>query len=104
MSEQKLLIEGRIRKNIADKNYKDLLIALEVAEKYNPSLELLFEGWKLGAEYLESKGKPVDTIIALNKARKIKPSVVFVFDKLIAVWANFFTRYRKEFLLQKMIC
>lgn len=91
------IIKARITKNIKDKEYKKLLDALPVGEEYGISKELMYKGWKLAAQYLEGKSFLTDAILCYNKARRIKPSTVVVFDKVLYLLNDFFSKYKYEF-------
>jgi hypothetical protein len=93
----KVILKARITKNIKDKEYKKLLDALPVGEEYGISKELMYKGWKLAAQYLEEKSFLTDAILCYNKARRIKPSTLLVFDKVVTLLDEFFSKYKNEF-------
>ena len=97
-----VILKARITKNIKDKEYKKLLDALPVGEEYGISKELMYKGWKLAAQYLEEKSFLTDAIICYNKARRIKPSTLVVFDKVIALLTQFFSKYKTEFSVEDL--
>jgi hypothetical protein len=96
------ILKARITKNIKDKEYKKLLDALPVGEQYGISKELMYKGWKLAAQYLEEKNYLTDAILCYNKARKINPSILFVFDKFVALLTQFFSKYKTEFSVEDL--
>ena len=96
------ILKARITKNIKDKEYKKLLDALPVGEEYGISKELMYKGWKLAAQYLEEKNFLTDAILCYNKARRIKPSTLVVFDKVIALLTQFFSKYKTEFSVEDL--
>ena len=96
------ILKARITKNIKDKEYKKLLDALPVGEEYGISKELMYKGWKLAAQYLEEKSFLTDAILCYNKARRIKPSTLVVFDKVIALLTQFFSKYKTEFSVEDL--
>lgn len=97
------ILKARITKNIKDKEYKKLLDALPVAEEYGISEELMYKGWKLAAQYLEEKSFLTDAILCYNKARRIKPSVLVVFDKVVSLLNDFFSKYKNEFSVDDLV-
>lgn len=97
------ILKARIDQNIKDKEYKKLLDALPVAEEYGISKELRYKGWKLVAQYLEEKNYLTDSILCYNKARRIKPSVIFVFEKVISLLNEFFSKYKNEFSVDDLV-
>jgi hypothetical protein len=99
----KVILKARITKNIKDKEYKKLLDALPVGEEYGISKELMYKGWKLAAQYLEEKSFLTDAILCYNKARRIKPSIVVVFDKVVSLLDDFFTKYKNEFSVDDLV-
>lgn len=98
-----LILKARITKNIKDKEYKKLLDALPVGEEYGISKELMYKGWKLAAQYLEEKNFLIDAILCYNKARRIKPSIVVVFDKVVSLLDEFFSKYKNEFSVDDLV-
>ena len=96
------ILKARITKNIKDKEYKKLLDALPVGEQYGISKELMYKGWKLAAQYLEEKNYLTDAILCYNKARRLKPSVVVVFDKVVTLLTKFFSKYKTEFSVEDL--
>jgi hypothetical protein len=98
-----VILKARITKNIKDKEYKKLLDALPVGEEYGISKELMYKGWKLAAQYLEEKSFLTDAIVCYNKARRIKPSVVVVFDKVVSLMDDFFSKYKNEFSVDDLV-
>lgn len=97
------ILKARITKNIKDKEYKKLLDALPVGEEYGISKELMYKGWKLAAQYLEEKSFLTDAIVCYNKARRIKPSIVVVFDKVVSLLDDFFSKYKNEFSVDDFV-
>jgi len=97
------ILKARITKNIMDKEYKKLLDALPVGEEYGISKELMYKGWKLAAQYLEEKNFLTDAILCYNKARRIKPSIVVVFDKVVSLLDDFFSKYKNEFSVDDLV-
>ena len=97
------ILKARITKNIKDKEYKKLLDALPVGEEYGISKELMYKGWKLAAQYLEEKNFLIDAILCYNKARRIKPSIVVVFDKVVSLLDEFFSKYKNEFSVDDLV-
>ena len=98
-----VILKARITKNIKDKEYKKLLDALPVGEEYGISKELMYKGWKLAAQYLEEKNYLTDAILCYNKARRIKPSVVVVFDKVVSLLDDFFSKSKNEFSVDDLV-
>lgn len=98
-----VILKARITKNIKDKEYKKLLDALPVGEEYGISKELMYKGWKLAAQYLEGKSFLTDAILCYNKARRIKPSTVVVFDKVLSLLNDFFSKYKNEFSVDDLV-
>jgi hypothetical protein len=98
-----VILKARITKNIKDKEYKKLLDALPVAEEYGISKELMYKGWKLVAQYLEEKNYLTDAILCYNKARRIKPSILIVFEKVVSLLNEFFSKYKNEFSVDDLI-
>jgi hypothetical protein len=98
-----VILKARITKNIKDKEYKKLLDALPVGEEYGISKELMYKGWKLAAQYLEEKNYLTDAILCYNKARRIKPSVVVVFDKIVSLLDDFFSKSKNEFSVDDLV-
>ena len=99
----KVILKARITKNIKDKEYKKLLDALPVGEEYGISKELMCKGWKLAAQYLEEKSFLTDAILCYNKARRIKPFIVVVFDKVVSLLDDFFSKYKNEFSVDDLV-
>ena len=98
-----VILKARITKNIKDKEFKKLLDALPVGEEYGISKELMYKGWKLAAQYLEEKSFITDAILCYNKARRIKPSIVVVFDKVVSLFNDFFSKYKNEFSVDDLV-
>lgn len=98
-----VILKARITKNIKDKEYKKLLDALPVGEEYGISKELMYKGWKLAAQYLEEKSFLTDAILCYNKARRIKPFIVVVFDKVVSLLDDFFSKYKNEFSVDDLV-
>jgi hypothetical protein len=98
-----VILKARITKNIKDKEYKKLLDALPVGDEYGISKELMYKGWKLAAQYLEEKSFLTDAIVCYNKARRIKPSIVVVFDKVVSLLDDFFSKYKNEFSVDDFV-
>lgn len=98
-----VILKARITKNIKDKEYKKLLDALPVGEEYGISKELMYKGWKLAAQYLEEKNYLTDAILCYNKARRIKPFILVVFDKVISLLNEFFSKYKNEFSVDDLV-
>jgi hypothetical protein len=96
------ILKARITKNIKDKEYKKLLDALPAGEEYGISKELMFKSWKLAAQYLEEKSFLTDAILCYNKARRLKPSVVVVFDKVVTLLTKFFSKYKTDFSVEDL--
>ena len=92
---QKEILEERIQKNIKDKDWQKLSEAMLVTKEYPIAKSLRFRGWFLVGNYYEEQENFADAIKAYNKARVIKPSVVTVFDKMIAA-ADAFYAYSRE--------
>jgi hypothetical protein len=99
----KVILKARISQNIKDKEYKKLLDALPVAEEYGISKELMYKGWKLAAQYLEEKNYLTDAILCYNKARRIKPSTLIVFEKVLSLLDEFFSKYKNEFSVDDLV-
>lgn len=97
------ILKATITKNIKDKDYKKLLDALPVGEEYGISKELMYKGWKLAAQYLEEKSFLTDAILCYNKARRIKPSTLLVFDKVVSLLDDFFSKYKNEFSVDDLV-
>ena len=97
------IIKARITKNIKDKEFKKLLEALPVGEEYGISKELMYTGWKLAAQYLEGKSFLTDAILCYNKARRIKPSILIVFEKVVSLLDDFFSKYKNEFSVDDLV-
>ncbi len=95
--EKKNMLTLRVKNNIESEEWEKLIAALSVAEDYGISKELLYRGWKEGGAYLEGKNNLTDSILCYNKSRKVKPSVIFVFDKIVSLLDKFFVRYRLEY-------
>jgi len=91
------ILKTRITQHIKDKDYKKLIEALPVAEKYSVSKELMYKGWRLAGQYQEEKKYLTEAIISYNKARRIKPSVLFVFDKIVSLLIELVSKYKTEF-------
>ena len=98
-----VILKARITKNIKDKEYKKLLDALPVGEEYGISKELMYKGWKLAAQYLEEKSFLTDAILCYNKARRIKPSTLVVFDKVVSLLNEFFSKFKNEFSVDDLV-
>jgi len=99
----KVILKARITNNIKDKEYKKLLDALPVGEEYGISKELMYKGWKLAAQYLEEKSFLTDAILCYNKARRIKPSTLLVFDKVVSLLDEFFSKFKNEFSVDDLV-
>lgn len=95
--EKKKILTLRVKNNIENEEWEKLIAALSVAEEYGISKELLYRGWKEAGSYLEGKDNLTEAILCYNKARKIKPSIIFVFDKIVSLAEKFFVRYRLEY-------
>lgn len=63
----------------------------------------MYKGWKLAAQYLEEKSFLTDAIVCYNKARRIKPSIVVVFDKVVSLLDDFFSKYKNEFSVDDFV-
>lgn len=98
-----VILKARINKNIKDKEYEKLLAALPVGEEYGTSKELMYKGWRLAAQYLEEKNYLTDAILCYNKARRIKPSILIVFDKVVSLLNEFFSKYKTEFSVDDLV-
>jgi len=98
-----VILKTRITKNVKDKEYKKLLAALPVGEEYGISKELMYKGWKLAAQYMEEKNYLTDAILFYNKARRIKPSILIVFEKVISLLDEFFLKYKNEFSVDDLV-
>lgn len=91
------ILKTRITQNIKDKEYKKLIDALPVGEEYGVAKELMYKGWRLAGQYQEEKNYLTEAILSYNKARRIKPSVIVVFDKVVSLLEDFFSKYKNEF-------
>ncbi len=91
------ILKTRITQNIKDKEYKKLIDALPVGEEYGVAKELIYKGWRLAGQYQEEKNYLPEAILSYNKARRIKPSVIVVFDKVVSLLEDFFSKYKNEF-------
>lgn len=91
------ILKTRITRNIKDKEYKKLIDALPVGEEYGVAKELMYKGWRLAGQYQEEKNYLTEAILSYNKARRIKPSVIVVFDKVVSLLEDFFSKYKNEF-------
>lgn len=91
------ILKTRITQNIKDKEYKKLIDALPVGEEYGVAKELIYKGWRLAGQYQEEKNYLTEAILSYNKARRIKPSVIVVFDKVVSLLEDFFSKYKNEF-------
>lgn len=91
------ILKTRITQNIKDKKYKKLIDALPVGEEYGVAKELMYKGWRLAGQYQEEKNYLTEAILSYNKARRIKPSVIVVFDKVVSLLEDFFSKYKNEF-------
>lgn len=91
------ILKTRITQNIKDKEYKKLIDALPVGEEYGVAKELIYKGWRLAGQYQEEKNNLTEAILSYNKARRIKPSVIVVFDKVVSLLEDFFSKYKNEF-------
>ena len=91
------ILKTRITQNIKDKEYKKLIDALPIGEEYGVAKELMYKGWRLAGQYQEEKNYLTEAILSYNKARRIKPSVIVVFDKVVSLLEDFFSKYKNEF-------
>ena len=91
----KELLTKRIQKNIKGKNWAKLAEAMPITLEYPTSKSIQFRGWRLVGNYYAEQENFADAIKAYNKARVIKPSVVTVFDKMIAA-ADAFYAYSRD--------
>lgn len=95
--EKKKMLTLRIKNNIGNEEWDKLNAALPIGEEFGVSKELLYKGWrKIGADF-EERNNLTEAILSYNKARKIKPSIIFVFDKIVSLVEKFFVRYRLEY-------
>lgn len=91
------ILKTRITQNIKDKEYKKLIDALPIGQEYGVAKELMYKGWRLAGQYQEEKNYLTEAILSYNKARRIKPSVIVVFDKVVSLLEDFFSKYKNEF-------
>ena len=93
----KQILTERVKQNIAKSDYEALIIALPIAEEEKVSQRLLYKGWKIAADFQESKNDIIQAIVSYNKARQIKPSVIFVFDKVVSLIERFLEKNKEGF-------
>lgn len=94
----KKTLTERVKRNIAEKDGEQLLVALDAAEAHlSENRELLFEALYFASDYQLSKGEPFESIRLLNKSRKYNPSIVQVFDKIIDTFTRIYDSNKEKF-------
>ena len=93
------VLAERVKNNIAENNWDELISALPAAETYlSDRKDLLFEAFCAAGEYRFSKIDYFNSILYYNKARKYNATTVFVFDKLVEITSAFYTANKEKFI------
>ena len=89
----------RVKNNIEDKNWDELISALPAAETYlSDRKDLLYNAFCAAGEYRFNTIDYFNSLLYYNKARKYNSTTVFVFDKLVEVSTSFYTANKEKFI------
>ena len=95
--EKKKVLTLRLKQNIENKEWQNLVNALPVAEEAKISSSLLRKAWIYGGEFLFKEKDWVRAITFFNKARSLDPTTISVFDKIIKAFGQFYEQFKENF-------
>ena len=90
-------LAARISNNIENQEWDKLIVALPTAEEQGVSIDLLEKGWTLSGDYLFQKSEWSGAVLAYNKAKKLNPRMVYVYDKIIESIDRFYINNKELF-------